>query len=307
MKKLWSEEGQATVLAAVFMVILVGMTGFVVDVGSWFRQQRVSQATVDAAALAAAQKLPFDSTAARALATQYADDNGGSAGMTVDIGRKFNPDDQVTVSQSGTGQGFFSRVLGIQTVTVRAKATAVAALPTEVWGAAPIAVNITHQMLSGPGCPCFGIPTTIPLGKNGAPGSFAMINLDNADTTGTTGSSTLAAWIGNGYQDYLDLGVYFNDSGAKFSDNKVQDALYGKYGSDLLFPIYDSLLGTGSNAEYHVIGWASFHLTLAQVAGNEGSLNGYFDKVIWQGIVPPDPTVESSLRNFGVYSVALID
>jgi hypothetical protein len=29
--------------------------------------------------------------------------------------------------------------------------------------------------------------------------------------------------------------------------------------------------------------------------------------VIWQGIVPPDPAAETGLRNFGVYSVALVD
>lgn len=307
MRKLLREDGQATVMAAVFMVILVGMTGFVVDVGSWFRQQRVSQATVDAAALAAAQKLPFDTNGARDLATTYANDNGGSAGMTVDIGARFAPDDQVTVSQTQTGNGFFSRVLGINTVTVKTRATAVAAVPSQVWGAAPIAVNITHDMLSGPGCPCFGVPTTIPLGKNGAPGSFTMVNLDNSDSNGTAGASTLASWITNGFQGYLSLGTYYSDPGAKYNSSGVQNALASKYGSDLLFPIYDTLTGQGSNAAYHVIGWASFRLTLAQASGSSGTLSGYFDRVIWQGIVPPDAQTESSLRNFGVYAVALTD
>ena len=52
-----SEDGQVVVLVAVFMLGLIGMTALVVDVGSWFRQQRATQSTVDAAALAGAQAL----------------------------------------------------------------------------------------------------------------------------------------------------------------------------------------------------------------------------------------------------------
>ena len=58
MKNLRSESGQVMVLTALFMVVMVGMTAFVVDVGSWFRAQRATQSTVDAAALAGAQALP---------------------------------------------------------------------------------------------------------------------------------------------------------------------------------------------------------------------------------------------------------
>ena len=49
------QDGQVTVLTAVFMLALLGITGVVLDVGAWFRQQRVEQTTVDAAALAGAQ------------------------------------------------------------------------------------------------------------------------------------------------------------------------------------------------------------------------------------------------------------
>jgi len=58
MNTLRREDGQVTVLAAVFIVVLLGMAGFVIDVGSWFRQQRAVQTTVDSAALAGAQALP---------------------------------------------------------------------------------------------------------------------------------------------------------------------------------------------------------------------------------------------------------
>lgn len=303
MTDLRRQEGQVTVLVAVFMVVLVGMAGFVIDVGSWFRQQRVSQSTVDSAALAGAQSLPDNTGDATALANTYAGDNGGVAGATVTFTSRYGPNDTITVQQVRPATGFFSSLLGISTVTVRARASAISALPAEVLGAAPIAVDIHHPMLSGPGCPCFSAPTTIPLGKKGVPGAFGMIDFETDH--GTSGDSTLADWIANGYDHYLPLGNYDSDPGAKFSASQVQAALQAKYGSDLLFPVYDSLDGTGSNAPYHIIGWAAFHVTLTQSSGNEGTISGWFDRVIWQGIVPTGGPTDTP--DLGVHSVALVD
>jgi hypothetical protein len=309
MTNLRRQEGQVTVLVAVFMVVLIGMAGFVIDVGSWFRQQRATQSTVDSAALAGAQSLPDDTSGAAALATTYAGENGGVAGAVITFTSRYAPNDTITVKQAQPATGFFSRLFGISTVTVRAHASAISELPTAVMGAAPIAVDIHHPMLSGTDCPCFGVPTTIPLGKkdnqgNFVPGAFGMIDLDTSN--GNTGTSTLAGWIANGYNQYLPLGDYNSDPGAKFDSSQIQDALQGKYGSDLLFPVYDSLDGNGSNATYHVIGWAAFHVTLTQASGNDGTISGWFDNVTWTGIVPaagPPP----NMPNLGVHSVALVD
>jgi len=112
-----------------------------------------------------------------------------------------------------------------------------------------------------------------------------MLDLDNNDPNGTVGASTLSDWITNGYNKYLDLGQYFSDPGAKFNNSQIQGALQARYNSDLLFPVYDQLINQGSNAEYHIIGWAGFHLTDAQASGTSGTLTGYFTQVIWQGIV----------------------
>src|SRR5207247_7895068 len=76
-----SEDGQVVVLVAVFMLGLIGMTALVVDVGSWFRQQRATQSTVDAAALAGAQALP-DTAQATAIAKDYGSKNGAGGAST---------------------------------------------------------------------------------------------------------------------------------------------------------------------------------------------------------------------------------
>jgi len=307
MNRFRSADGQVTVMAAVLMVFLVAMVAFVLDVGSWFRQQRISQATVDSAALAGAQVLPSNPASATALASSYAGKNGGVLGATITIGSKWNTNDMITVKQQKSATGFFSKVLGINAVTVHAKATAVAAIPNETLGLAPITVNILHPQLSGPGCPCFNVPTTLPLGKTGAPGAFALLDLDYTDVNGTVGASTLASWITKGFNSYLPLGVYFSDPGAKWNNSIIQNALIGRYGTDLLFPVYDTLLGSGSNAEYHVIAWVGFHLQSVDASGTEGSLTGYFTRIIWQGIVSKSGPNTPAIPDLGVRTVALID
>jgi len=301
------EEGQVTVLTAVFIVALLGMAGFVLDVGSWFRQQRVVQTTVDSAALAGAQTLPGDPGNATALATTFAGKNGGVAGVNVTIGSKWMPNDMITVHQDAPSTGFFSKLFGVTTVAISAKASAVSEVPTQARYVAPIVVNIKHPDLSGPGCPCFNVPTTLDLGKTGAPGAFTMVNLDNTDTTGTIGASTLADWIVSGYDRYLPLGAYFSDPGAKWNNNTIQSAMQARYGTDLLFPVYDTLIDQGSNAEYHILAWAGFHLTLAQASGDSGSLSGYFTQVIWQGLVSKSGPPSPAIPDLGVHSVALVD
>jgi hypothetical protein len=305
MRLLRREDGQAAVLAAVTMVALLGMAGFVIDVGSWFRQQRGTQATADAAALAGAQALPTDPATARALAASYAAKNGGGTGTTITVSSHFTPNDMITVKQTQTTQGFFSRLFGVNTVNVGAKASAVAEIPTEVSGVAPIAVNLSHPMLSGSGCPCFGQPTSIPLGKVGVPGGFTLLDLTNKN--GAIGSSTLADWIERGYQSYLPLGDYDSDPGAKFDSSDIQDALQTRFQTDLLFPVYDQVSGNGANAQYQIVGWASFHLTNESAQGNSGELDGYFDRVIWDGIVSTTGPSNPAIPDLGVYSVALID
>src|SRR5205823_7405557 len=78
-----------------------------------------------------------------------------------------------------------------------------------------------------------------------------------------------------------------------------------RYGTDLLFPVFDTLTGSGSNAEYHIIGWVGFHL-LSDVngGGSSGSITGYFTQVIWDGI---QSSTGSSSPDFGVHSIELVN
>jgi hypothetical protein len=312
MNRLRNQDGQVTVLVGVLMVALVGMAALVIDVGSWFRTQRATQSMVDAAALAGAQALPGNTVGATTLAKSYADKNSGAGSLAdtdITFSSTYQPNDTIKITKAKPAGGFFGSVLGISAVTVHAHARAMIGVPTEAQYVAPVAVNITHPDLHGtPGCPCFGPSntTTLPLGKTGAPGAFDLIDLEVDQTSGTVGASTMASWIQNGFTKYLPLGGYFSDPGAKYNGNEIDNALAARIGTDLLFPVYDTLIDTGSNASYHVIAWVGFHLLPGSyLQGNSGQLVGYFTQVIWQGLLPTGGP--STAPDLGVDTVALVD
>jgi uncharacterized membrane protein len=57
------ERGQATVLMALFLsLVLLGFFGFALDIGLFFRERRMAQASADAAALAAAEEQSYGNT-----------------------------------------------------------------------------------------------------------------------------------------------------------------------------------------------------------------------------------------------------
>jgi Flp pilus assembly protein TadG len=301
-----SENGQASVLTVVFLLVLLGMAALVLDIGSWYRADRATQSNADAAALAGAQALPYDPSKAGSLALQYSAKNGGGLAQSgVSVKSTLSTNDTIAVQLTRPASGVFTQLFGIDSVTVGSKATARASLMTSAKYVAPIGVNVKHPKLKGTKtCPCFGAGnlTTLPLGKTGAPGSFDLLNIDQS--RGGTGPSTLAAWILRGYSGYLPVGAYLSDPGAKWDSSEIQNALRQRLNTDLLFPVYDILTGQGANATYHVVGWVAFHLTRFDARGNSGSITGYFTQVTWDGI---EATTNNGEPDLGARTVTLID
>ena len=158
------------------LVAMLGMAAAVLDVGSWYRADRKLQTTVDAAALAAAQELPSDTSAAQALAVAVRRQERRRR-IDTNFSTTAVANDTVTVTGSRPAPGFFSKVFGIDSVTVNASATArVGALAT-ARGASPIAVDASHPELQCDPAPCSHNPTVLDLDKVG-PGAFHLLNLD---------------------------------------------------------------------------------------------------------------------------------
>jgi hypothetical protein len=323
MKSRKHSSGQAFVLTVLFMTALIGMAALVIDLGSWFRQHRQLQATADAAALAGAQELPMSTGAAQTFATDYANENTDDLqSVSVTFSTKFEANDTIHVHVKKPAPGVFAKVFGIDSVDEGAKASARVGGMQSAKYVAPVVVRNTHPMLTGAGCgqstPCLGSQheTTIPVSDTGAPGAFSMLNLagggsgddDDDDGQGTSGASELADWIMHGFPDELPIGGYYSAPGVKFNSNGIQDAFDARENSAnpvMLFPVYDTLTGQGSNAEYHIIGWAPFHVLSHETHGNEGSITGYFTDMIWYGTLANSSG--GGGPNFGARTVQLIE
>jgi hypothetical protein len=314
MKKI-NQNGQSMVLALVFLTVLMGMSALVLDVGSWYRAHRAAQSTADASALAAAQVLP-DTTSARTLANQYAAKNSppGSGNPQVTFSQQGFEADTVQVTVTRPSPGFFAKLFGLASVTVRGRATARAWNVEQVRGVAPITVNFKHPELNctrgnKPTCaPNFGVPTTLQLedihlpGAKDAAGSFGLINL-NQQSGGNIGAGTLADWLLNGYPDYLGTGSYNSAPSANFNNSQFTSALDQQIGKELMFPVYRLLKGPGSNAVYTVIGWVGFVITSYTTSGSDGTIYGSFSRYTTDGV--PAEHGGGGAEGLGVHKVEL--
>jgi Putative Flp pilus-assembly TadE/G-like len=300
-------DGQVAVLMVVFMFVLIGAAGLVLDVGSWYRADRAAQATADAAALAGAQDLAAGTSAATVLAQEYALKNGGGD-TTISFGSKVVPNDLITVDLARPAPSFFTKLFGVDSVEVHAHATARAGIPSQARYVAPITVNEQHPMLQ---CGCFGDPTQVTLinlhspGSGNAAGAFGLLNLDSQNSSsGNIGAGTLASWIRDGYPDALPLGAYDSAPSADFNSQQIRSAIGDRLGTELLFPVYRSpIVGSGSGAEYNIIGWVGFVPTALRGGGSSATIEGYFTQVIWQGLA--DDT--GSVQDFGVRVISLVE
>jgi hypothetical protein len=131
LSRLRSESGQALVLAALAMVVILGFAALSIDVGYWYSQKREVQKAVDAAALAGAMELPDDYVMAETVAREYLTKNGVVDTDTISVTFRctstyeqacdpaVNRWDSIIVEVERPAEAWFARVFGIQEALIR--------------------------------------------------------------------------------------------------------------------------------------------------------------------------------------------
>jgi hypothetical protein len=129
-----SERGQTIVITVLFLGVLIGMAGLVIDVGSWYVKREEAQAAADFGALAAASQLP-DAAAAEAAGEDYVGKNLEDA--TAEVEPVFDGDpSKAEVKARTRGETFFLGLFGIESVPISARAVgqkAAAAVPLAIF------------------------------------------------------------------------------------------------------------------------------------------------------------------------------
>jgi Flp pilus assembly protein TadG len=297
------ESGQVFPLVVVMMTGLIGMLAFTVDVGSWYQNHRSMQAIADAAALAGAEDLPYDTTGATALAASYAAKNGGPTPLV-----SFPTQNTIQVTIQHQAPGYFSSIYSKANsqIQISAEAQAQAQQVSQADGAVPLVVSSTQPELTGcNGLPCFGTSVTLKVNSDTTLGGGQMGLIDlSTNVNGSVTSQQIADWVTNGLTTPMPANQYYYSAGScKFSNQNFHAALDTKItaGAPLLFPVYDpTRTDTSTNPpRYWIVGWAAIVITSYRLNGcgnKSDQLQGYFVHNITQGTSDGTATPDYGVR-----------
>lgn len=265
-----SERGAAGVIVGLMMLALIGVGAVAVDVGQIYAERAQLQNGADAGALAVARSCQ-DSVCTPSLATGLANANsndGASDVKSVDL----SVAGQVTVkttTRNGSSSfltKMFANALTAGPVTVGATSVASWGSP----GAGPAALPITfapcqfdvdgslHTILT------HGSESCVSDSPSGAaiPGGFEWLTPDPGKCSTTVYPDDLST---TGITD-----PYAKTSTGLSMPAECKTIIDGYLNKVVLFPVFSSVTGTGSNAKYYIKGYAAFLLVGYSFPGMTG-------------------------------------
>jgi hypothetical protein len=327
------EDGQSIIMVAILLVVLIALMALVLDVGNAYAQRRVTQNAADAAALAASSELARGSATTNAnvlaKARTYAQQNGIDPNTVVARYFSFNPTTQqqtdlglvpndnsvprsdadgVVASVGRTFPTYLAGVVGRYSMTASADASGYVGRGVCSAGGPgnplfPIGISRdTFTPLSDDFFPAYGEDNTYVIwGEKTSPGNFQWLSWNQSP--GHSSEQTLLNNLGGA----ANSGTWNVDSDipagpghmtSSGTAGLLQQRINGTLQNPVTVPIYDYVTGTGSNATYHVAGFAKFKLTGYNFQGSDKWLKGYF--------VETDPsTSEGGCGFYGTKTVKL--
>lgn len=271
------ERGAIAVMVAILMVSLIGFTAFALDVARMADQKAQLQNGADASALAIASNCNMNPStcagSASSLANQYTPANSLD-GSAVPSSITFPTSNSVTVGTKTPGSGLsliFARIFGRSSVMVTASATAAWGPPGKGSGFPLAFSRACYPDLSStssgpiekfaykPGMYCTG-----PSGTQ-TPGGWGWLDSTNCQTSTTAGQTNIGSDPGNnlpnGCATILQSWVDKINAGGEV---------------DVTFPIFDTVTAQGTNALYHIIGYATLRIIGWKLAGGSNNAPGAF-------------------------------
>ncbi|PRY47444.1 putative Flp pilus-assembly TadE/G-like protein [Geodermatophilus tzadiensis] len=285
--RLGEEHGASAVLLSLLLVPMLGFAAIAVDVGAVYAERARLQVAADAAALAVAQDCARGACGdVQATADTMVAANAGTA--DADRPLLASGPTRVTVTGRQPTEHWFAPVLGIDATAVSASATVAWGAPGGGTAVLPLTFSWCEfsQQTAG-GMPSGTTVRTIRLTKT-------------SGTTDCTGPSRNTVPGGFGYlvndPGHCRATSAVNGRSTSSTGNTppadCQPADLTRWlGSTVLLPIFDEYGSTGSNAWYHVYGYAAFRITgyhlggqfstsPAPCHGNDRCITGYFTRFV---------------------------
>jgi hypothetical protein len=285
-----NERGVIAPLSAILMVALMGFGALAVDVGAIYSEKAQLQNGADSAALAIAQACKKAQSSAPCAADQkvqaapFANGNAldgfsNVASATVSSSGATGTVDITTETPAGAGGEHFSlflaRVLGVNSMEIRATAQAKWSNPTKGRSILPLVFagcefiddGLPHKILTQGG----GQGATDCNGRNPSnqiiPGGFAWLNPDGG--TGCNVTATIGEWSKTSTGASIPTGCSSLFS-APLLGQTVAVPVYAYTCTDVLSPC------TGNNVKYMIQKWAGFKVLGWNFPGNVSGPTGIF-------------------------------
>lgn len=278
-RALREKKGSVVVIVALAMGVLLGFAALVVDVGLLYFNRVALSNAADAAALAGVQELPDRPEQAEALAISYAVKNGAEQSRTV---ATVMPDRySIAVRISRTVLLGFARVLGFDSVEVRASAKARVGPVSGLFGAAPF--FIPDQTFA------YGQTYVLKYpGGQGESGNYGALAL------GSLGARNYEYNIRYGYQGWLHVGDWVDTEPGNMSGPTVRgvqhrisecrhspSCTFDHFVTDcprlIMIPVADvEPSEISGRSSVLIVGFAAFFLEGVAEYGNECEVTGKF-------------------------------
>lgn len=276
------ESGQSMVVAALFMVMFIGMLGLVIDMGMGYARYRQMQTASDTAALAATRELALGNGDVAAI--DRINQTLLSNGADVDLSEYTLTSDRAEVTARTRYIPAFTAIFGLTEIPVRAAANAQYGRQAQNGNLLPFAVDQNLWVLDH--------EVNIWVGETGPGGNFGWVHWAgqsqsssilraNIDDTSNSGTITIGDQIAG------KTGV---------SISAVRGSLNSKVGDviDVFFYDPDEITGVGANLRYTVTGFGKFRITGVVVRGTRSEIRGYFERsVVLGGKIIPGTTLGS--------------
>jgi len=307
-------SGQVVILFLFVMTVILGFAMFTVDLGHIVVTDSRLQNSVDAATLAAGQVLLEQYTAgtdeaqARSTASSEAaliqslNASGGrveivfgirsttGAFVPVDTGQHATAVRGIAFRDDNAPEGpcslFFAPTMGISDVDMAC--TALIQIEANInvvhRGMGPFAVpetavpEVGYEMIFYPGAP--SDETAADTSGHGhdmfVGGNWGLLDLANSG--GVPGTSDVADWILNGYNEGLEIpegGLWMD--GTPGLRAALKTPMKMKLGEQMILAVFDEVILDGGNARYHLTGFLVVTITHVDLTGNDKQLRARVD------------------------------
>ena len=193
-----SQTGQVAIIISLAMAALIGVMAFVIDSGSIYESRRSFQTVADSAALAAAQELPENPSAAVTAAVEYAGMHEALLDPAdVVISSTFVANDTVTVTAHNDNKKlFFGWIFNMDETAVGAKATAISGTPKAYNNMVPFGIPQEDWIP--------GNTYTLKAGNPASPGNFQALALGGTGASVFENNITFGANVTLGIGEWVD-------------------------------------------------------------------------------------------------------